>query len=138
FSAMRRTPQDSDNFPTDVIELQGYLGDETRVHGVNATPGKGTHVPPYILGSSLFGAQLAAQLGLPYAFASHFAPGALHDAVASYRHNFQPSDQLEEPYVMVAANVLAAADDDTAHDQFAHARRSRVRSMLKRGPGIAT
>ena len=138
FAAMRRSPQDSDNFPTDILELQGYLGDETRVHGVNATPGKGTHVPLYILGSSLFGAQLAAQLGLPYAFASHFAPAALHEAVAAYRHNFQPSEQLEEPYLMVAANVIAAADTETAQEQFAAARRSRVRSMLKRGPGIAT
>lgn len=138
FAAMRRSPQDSENFPTDVLELQGYLGDETRVHNVNATPGKGTHVPLYILGSSLFGAQLAAQLGLPYAFASHFAPAALHDAVAAYRHNFQPSDQLDEPYLMVAANVIAATDTQTAQDQWAQARRERVRSMLKRGPGIAT
>ncbi|WP_297082806.1 LLM class flavin-dependent oxidoreductase [uncultured Demequina sp.] len=133
FAALRRTPEASDRFPQDVLELQGYLGDESRVHGVTATPGSGTHVPLYILGSSLFGAQLAAQLGLPYAFASHFAPDALHPAVAAYREGFQPSEQLSEPYVIVGANVFAAAGADDAADQFARSRRVRVRSMLKRG-----
>ncbi len=136
FGALRRSPQDSDNFPQDVLELQGYLGDESLVHGVTATPGKGTHVPLYILGSSLFGAQLAAQLGLPYAFASHFAPAALHEAVAAYRDGFQPSEQLAEPYLIVGANVFAAATTEEAEDQFIHARRARVRSMLKRGANI--
>ncbi|WP_084104967.1 LLM class flavin-dependent oxidoreductase [Demequina sp. NBRC 110056] len=136
FAALRRDPQDSDRFPQDVLELQGYLGDTTRVHGVEATPGKGTEVPLYILGSSLFGAQLAAQLGLPYAFASHFAPAALEQATAVYVDTFQPSEQLAEPYLMVAANVFAAADADTASEQFEAARRWRVRGMLKRGPSI--
>lgn len=135
-AALRRSPEDSDRFPQDVLELQGYLGDESRVHGVSATPGRGTHVPLYILGSSLFGAQLAAQLGLPYAFASHFAPDALHQAVAAYREGFQPSEQLAEPYVIVGANVFAAPDEDSARDQFARSRRVRVRSMLKRGANV--
>ena len=73
--ALRRSPASADRFPEDVLELQGYLTGETRVPGVNATPGKGTNVPLYILGSSMFGATLAAAIGLPYAFASHFAPG---------------------------------------------------------------
>ena len=81
--ALRRDPQSADTFPQDVLELQGYLTGPTRVQGVEATPGRGTNVPLYILGSSLFGARLAAQLGLPYAFASHFAPNALQDAVAT-------------------------------------------------------
>ncbi|WP_084038319.1 LLM class flavin-dependent oxidoreductase [Demequina sp. NBRC 110053] len=136
FAALRREPQDADRFPQDVLELQGYLGETSRVHGVEATPGKGTEVPLYILGSSLFGAQLAAQLGLPYAFASHFAPAALHEATQVYRDTFQPSDQLSEPYLMVAANVFAAADSATARDQFERSRRWRVRGMLKRGPAI--
>jgi len=136
FAALRRTPEASDRFPQDVLELQGYLGDESRVHGVTATPGRGTHVPLFMLGSSLFGAQLAAQLGLPYAFASHFAPDALHQAVAAYREGFQPSEQLAEPYVIVGANVFAAPDEEAARDQFARSRRVRVRSMLKRGPNV--
>ncbi|MDN4480964.1 LLM class flavin-dependent oxidoreductase [Demequina muriae] len=133
FGALRRDPAASDRFPQDVVELQGYLSDESRVHGVVATPGKGTHVPLYILGSSLFGAQLAAQLGLPYAFASHFAPAALHDAVAAYRAGFQPSDQLAQPYVIAGANAFAGSDEADAREQFAHARRWRVRGMIQRG-----
>lgn len=86
--ALRRDHSSADTFPQDVLELQAYLGDETRIPGVEATPGKGTNVPLYILGSSLFGAKLAAALGLPYSFASHFAPNALEDAVAVYRREF--------------------------------------------------
>lgn len=134
FGALRRAPEASDRFPQDVVELQGYLGDESRVHGVEATPGKGTGVPLYILGSSLFGAQLAAALGLPYAFASHFAPAALHEAVATYRRDFTPSDQCPEPYVIAGANVFAATDADAAQEQFLAARRWRVRGLMKRGP----
>ncbi|MFW2513076.1 LLM class flavin-dependent oxidoreductase [Demequina sp. SO4-13] len=134
FGALRRDPSASDSFPQDVVELQGYLGDESRVHGVVATPGKGTHVPLYILGSSLFGAHLAAQLGLPYAFASHFAPAALQDAVAAYRAGFRPSEQLATPYVIAGANAFAADNEADAREQFAHARRWRVRGMIQRGP----
>src|SRR5690606_30055854 len=89
--AMRRDPASSDRFPQDVQELQGYLSGNSLVPGVQATPGRGTDVPIYILGSSLFGARLAALLGLPYAFASHFSPQALRQAVGTYRHEFQPS-----------------------------------------------
>ena len=101
--ALRRNPMSADTFPDDVLELQGYLTGHTRVAGVNATPGKGTDVPLYILGSSLYGAQLAAALGLPYAFASHFAPAALHEAVAAYRSGFRPSEQSQAPYVMAGS-----------------------------------
>ena len=120
-------------FPSDVGELQGYLGDETRIAGVEATPGKGTHVPLYILGSSLFGAQLAARLGLPYAFASHFAPDALEEAVALYRRDFRPSAQRETPYVIAGLNVLAADTQEEAETQLVTVQRSRVRALLGRG-----
>ena len=97
-----------------MLELQGYLCDETRIPGVNAVPGRGTDVPLYILGSSLFGAKLAAMLGLPYAFASHFAPQALEQAVAVYRAEFRPSEQLAEPHVIAAINVIAADSHEEA------------------------
>jgi luciferase family oxidoreductase group 1 len=131
--AMRRDDASSDRFPQDVLELQGYLRGESRIAGVQAVPGAGTDVPLYILGSSLFGARLAAALGLPYAFASHFAPDALHEAVAVYRREFVASDQLTEPYVIAGANVIAAEDGDDARRQFATVRRSRVRSLIARG-----
>jgi luciferase family oxidoreductase group 1 len=131
--ALRRDPSAADTFPEDVLELQGYLGGESRIPGVNATPGKGTNVPLYILGSSLFGAQLAAAFGLPYAFASHFAPGALRDAVAIYRREFRPSPQLENPYVIAGVNVIASDSASDAAEQIATARRSRVRALLGRG-----
>jgi len=131
--ALRISPSDADAFPGDVLELQGYLGEETRVPGVEATPGTGTHVPLYILGSSLFGAQLAARLGLPYAFASHFAPRALEEAVAIYRRDFRPSSQLEAPYVIAGMNVLAADRRADAEAQFQQVQRSRVKILLGRG-----
>ena len=132
--AMRRDPRASDQFPQDVMELAAYLRDESIIPGVRAVPGAGTNVPLYILGSSLFGAGLAAALGLPYAFASHFAPDSLFEAVATYRRDFRPSAQLAEPYLMVAANVIAADDAADATQQFEIMRRSRVRSMITRGP----
>ena len=131
--AMRRSPQSADTFPDDVLELGGYLSGETRIPGVHATPGRGTNVPLYILGSSLFGAQLAAMLGLPYAFASHFAPAALLEAVEQYRSGFQPSEQLQEPYVIAGVNVIAADDDETAQRQLHLTRRARVQSLFRRG-----
>jgi len=109
--ALRRYMDGADGFPRDVVELLGYLGDEIPGRPVNAVPGTGTHVPVWILGSSLFGAQLAAQLGLPYAFASHFAPGDLEPAIAAYRETFRPSGQLAAPRLMLAFNVFAAATD---------------------------
>ncbi len=132
--AMRRDPRASDDFPQDVVELQAFLRGESIVPGVQAIPGAGTNVPLYILGSSLFGAQLAAALGLPYAFASHFAPDALHEAMAIYRRDFQPSRQLAEPYAIAAVNVIAADDAADARRQFDITRRSRVRGMISRGP----
>jgi luciferase family oxidoreductase group 1 len=108
-----RVERRGDTFPQDVMELIDYLGDDTS-GPVQAHPGQGTHVPVWMLGSSLFGAQLAAHLGLPYAFASHFAPDALEDAIATYRGNFRPSDSLSKPYFMLAANVIAADTDAEA------------------------
>lgn len=124
--ALRRDPMSSDSFPQDVLELQGYLTGPTRIQGVEATPGKGTNVPLYILGSSLFGAKLAAQLGLPYAFASHFAPNALRDAVAIYRREFKPSAQLDAPYVIAGVNVIAADSAAEAQETFRDTLRARV------------
>jgi luciferase family oxidoreductase group 1 len=131
--ALRRDASSSDRFPQDVLELQGYLTDNTRIPGVNAIPGRGTNVPLYILGSSLFGAQLAAALGLPYAFASHFAPELLVAAVATYRREFQPSDQLDQPYVIAGVNVLAAETEAEAQEQLLTVRRARVGLLFSRG-----
>ena len=130
--ALRRDARSAERFPQDVQELQGYLRGETLVPGVDAIPGKGTDVPLYILGSSLFGAMLAAALGLPYAFASHFAPAALRDAVATYRRDFKPSDQLAEPHVIAGVNVLAADSEAEAQEQLAAVRRSRVSLLFGR------
>jgi luciferase family oxidoreductase group 1 len=131
--ALRRDPMASETFPQDVLELQAFLGDESRVAGVNAIPGRGTHVPLYILGSSMFGAQLAAVLGLPYAFASHFAPQALLPAIDVYRQRFAPSEQLEKPYVIAGMNVIAADTDEDAQDQLHRTRRARARHLFARG-----
>ncbi|MDQ0317244.1 LLM class flavin-dependent oxidoreductase [Amorphus orientalis] len=127
--ALRRNLEGTDSFPQDVVELMAYLGDERPDMKVRAIPGVGTHVPVWMLGSSTFGAQLAAHLGLPYAFASHFAPGALAQAVSVYRETFRPSAQLERPYFMLAINVFAGADDaegrylmSSAQQQFANLR----------------
>lgn len=131
--ALRVSPMDAEDFPSDVLELQGYLSDQTRVAGIEAIPGKGTHVPLYILGSSLFGAKLAAHLGLPYAFASHFAPDALEEAVHAYRREFRPSAQLEAPHIIAGLNVLAADTRAEAEAQLVAVQRSRVRALLGRG-----
>ena len=131
--ALRRDHTSADTFPQDVVELQGYLSDESHVPGVRAIPGRGTHVPLYILGSSLFGATLAAALGLPYGFASHFAPEHLVQAVATYRERFTPSAQLAEPYVIAGVNAIAADSDDDAAAQLLAARRARVGIILGRG-----
>ncbi|MGK5682652.1 LLM class flavin-dependent oxidoreductase [Actinoplanes sp. URMC 104] len=131
--ALRRDHQSADSFPQDVLELDGYLTGRSRIPGVQAVPRPEEPVPLYILGSSLFGAQLAARLGLPYAFASHFAPDALHQAVTVYRETFQPSEQLAEPYVIAGVNVFAADDHDTAEDQRVRAYRARTRAFISRG-----
>src|SRR5215813_13210818 len=129
--ALRRDELSSERFPQDVVELQKWLGDNSPVSGVIAIPGKGTHVPLYILGSSLFGAQLAAVLGLPYAFASHFAPHALFDALQVYREGFKPSEQLAEPYAMAGVGVIAAPDKANAEAQLEVTRRARVKNLFK-------
>jgi len=130
--ALRRDAHAAETFPQDVQELQGYLSDTSLVPGVEAIPGKGTRVPLYILGSSLFGARLAAALGLPYAFASHFAPNALEDAVRVYRREFRPSAQLDRPYVIAAANVIAAETEASAQEQHLRLKRQWVRMLLGR------
>ncbi|MFW5474909.1 LLM class flavin-dependent oxidoreductase [Knoellia sp. CPCC 206450] len=135
--ALRADPRASEHFPDDVLELQGYLSDESLVPSINAIPGRGTKVPLYILGSSLFGAQLAARLGLPYAFASHFAPDALVQAVEVYRREFRPSEQLAEPYAIAALNVVVADEQEHAEALAASALRSRVRSLASRVPAYA-
>jgi len=131
--ALRLYPSSVDAFDEDVLELQGYLGDASRVPGVEAMPGKGTHVPLYILGSSLYGAKLAARLGLPYAFASQFAPQALEEAVSAYRRAFQPSAELAAPYVIAGLNVTAADTREDAEAQFEWLKRARARALLGRG-----
>lgn len=112
--ALRRHMTPEDSFPQDVVELLAYLGDADDEARVRAVPGAGTHVPVWILGSSLFGAQLAAHLGLPYAFASHFAPAMLEEAMVTYRNTFRPSGWLARPYFMMAAGVCAAETDEEA------------------------
>jgi luciferase family oxidoreductase group 1 len=136
--ALRRDPQSAESFPQDVLELQAYLAGRTRVPGVEAIPGKGSHVPLYILGSSLFGAKLAAAFGLPYAFASHFAPAALHDAIAAYRAEFKPSEQLDAPYVIAGANVVAADTAQGAAEQLQAIRRTRAIGLFARSRGVSS
>lgn len=112
--ALRRNlASDADEFPRDVVELMDYFSAEPR-QAVRAVPGTGLNVPIWILGSSLFGAQLAAALGLPYAFASHFAPQQMMQAIQLYRNTFQPSEHLQKPYVMLGFNVFAADTDEQA------------------------
>jgi luciferase family oxidoreductase group 1 len=116
--ALRRHPSAADTFPQDVLELQAFLAAPAPGQAVQAVPGAGTEVPLWILGSSLFGAQLAAMLGLPYAFASHFAPDALLPALRVYRETFRPSAQLDRPYAMVGVNAVAADSDAAARRLF--------------------
>ena len=112
--ALRRLPAAADSFPQDVIELIGYFRPPEPGQAVRAVPGAGLDVPIWILGSSLFGAQLAAALGLPFAFASHFAPAMLDEAIEIYREQFRPSAQLQRPHVMVGVNVFAADSEPEA------------------------
>ena len=117
--ALRRTLQgDIENFPQDVLELIAYLDDARPGQPVHAIPGQGSKVPVWMLGSSLYGAQLAAALGLPYAFASHFAPEQLTQALELYRAQFRPSQFLDKPYVMLGVNVVAADSDAEARFLF--------------------
>ena len=126
--ALRRTlTGSSDDFPRDVVELQHYFKEPQPGQRVTAVPGAGTNVPLWILGSSLFGAQLAAMLGLPFAFASHFAPADMVPAMEIYRQRFEPSEQLQEPHIMLGYNICAAATDEEAH----FLRSSALQSFLK-------
>ena len=136
--ALRRNPRSAETFPEDVLELQGYLTGRSRIRGIEAVPGQGSNVPLYILGSSLYGARLAAALGLPYAFASHFAPAALEAALAAYRTEFQPSEQLERPYAMAGVNVLAVDDPDDAQTQLRSIRRARAIGLFGRRFGLTS
>jgi luciferase family oxidoreductase group 1 len=133
--AMRRDPRAGDEFPQDVQELQVLLGPRLENQVVIANPGIDTNVPIYILGSSMFGAQLAALLGLPYAFASHFAPDALVDAITWYRGHFEPSAQLDRPYVIAGVNALVAETDQQAQYLFTSTLR-RFADLRKPGGGI--
>jgi luciferase family oxidoreductase group 1 len=116
--ALRVDPAASDHFPQDVLELQALLGPLQPGQTIQAVPGTNANVPLWILGSSLFGAQLAAMLGLPYAFASHFAPDHLLQAMEIYRATFKPSAQLQKPYAMAGVNVIAAETDEEAQHLF--------------------
>lgn len=131
--ALRRNPMTADTFPQDVLELQALLAPAKSGQAVRAVPGAGTEVPIWILGSSTFGAELAAELGLPYAFASHFAPDALFPALEIYRRQFKPSKQLDHPYAIVGVNVVAADTDEEARRLFTTIQQSFTN--LVRGAG---
>jgi luciferase family oxidoreductase group 1 len=134
--ALRRAlAGDVDAFPRDVLELMAYFQEPEPGQAVRAVPGAGLHVPIWILGSSLFGAQLAAALGLPYAFASHFAPAQMMDAIRIYRDTFRPSPELAKPYVMLGVNVIAADTDEEARRLLTSLQQAFVN--LRRGrPGV--
>lgn len=130
--ALRRTMVGGeDRFPKEVMELQAFLGPVQPGQRVQAVPGGNTNIPLWILGSSTFGAQLAAHLGLPYAFASHFAPQQMKQAISIYRETFQPSEQLAKAYVMLGYNMIAADSDDEADRLASSLRRTFVN--LRRG-----
>jgi len=133
--ALRRDPMTgADQFPQDVIELQNYFRPVQPGQRVRAVPGAGLDIPIWLLGSSLFGAQLAAQLGLPFAFASHFAPADLLQAIHLYRNHFQPSEQLDRPYAMAGITAVAADSDAQARYLFTSIQQASVN--LRRGaPG---
>jgi luciferase family oxidoreductase group 1 len=132
--ALRRTPMSAESFPQDVLELQALLAPLKPGQVVEAVPGTGLQVPLWILGSSLYGAQLAAALGLPYAFASHFAPDDLHAALATYRAAFRPSAQLASAYAMVGANVVVAETDAEARRLFTSVQQG-VTNLLRGARG---
>src|SRR6266851_4225860 len=135
FRAMRRNLlADADQFPQDVVELMGYFQPAEPGQRLQAVPGAGLQVPIWILGSSTFGAQLAAYLGLPFAFASHFAPGMLLPAIAIYRERFRPSAQLAAPQIMCGLTVVAAESDDEARFLFSSLQQSSLNNRIGR-PG---
>ncbi|MHA6491756.1 LLM class flavin-dependent oxidoreductase [Pseudomonas borbori] len=129
--ALRRERSGSaDDFPRDVEELQRYLGPRTPDQRVIAMPGSGTEVPIWLLGSSLFSAQLAGEKGLPYAFASHFAPRYMHEAIRVYRNHFKPSAVLDRPYVMLGVPLLAADTDEQA-EYLATSAYQRILALIR-------
>lgn len=133
--ALRRYFDGADNFPQDVLELLAYFEPAVAGQQVRAVPGAGVEVPVWLLGSSLFSAKLSAQLGLPFAFASHFAPDAMDEALALYRRDFQPSARLQQPYAMLGINVVAADSDAEARRLFTTQQQSFIN--LRRGrPGL--
>ena len=134
--AMRRAPDASDQFPQDVLELQAYLAPAGPNQGIVAVPAAGTNVPLWILGSSNFGAMLAAELGLPYAFASHFAPDMLLPALDIYRSRFKPSEQLDRPYVVAGINAIAA-DTDTEARRLATTQQMSFADMFSGRRGLS-
>jgi luciferase family oxidoreductase group 1 len=131
--ALRRDAQSADRFPQDVQELQRYFSDDPQ-QAIRAVPGAGLDVPIWLLGSSTYSAQLAAIMGLPFAFAAHFAPGQLQNALAIYRSNFKPSAHLQQPYSMVAINVFAADTDAEAQRQFS-AHQQAFTNLVRGTPG---
>jgi luciferase family oxidoreductase group 1 len=132
--ALRRHPSAADSFPQDVAELIAYFRPVETGQRVQAVPGAGLEVPVWILGSSLFGAQLAAAMGLPFAFASHFAPGLMMQAIELYHRGFRPSEQLDHPYVMLGVNVFAADSEEEARLLFTSLQQAFVNLRLGR-PG---
>jgi luciferase family oxidoreductase group 1 len=132
--AMRRDPMAAERFPEDIRELRAFFGPVRPGQQIRAVPGAGLNVPLWILGSSLYGAQVAAHFGLPYAFASHFAPDALDDALHVYRERFQPSAQLERPYAMPCVNVIAADTDAQARRLFTSLQQ-RFTDMVRNARG---
>jgi len=134
--ALRRSPQASDTFPQDVLELQAYFAEAEPGQRIQAIPAAGTNVPLWILGSSNFGAMLAAELGLPYGFASHFAPEMLLPALSIYRNRFKPSEQLPRPYAMVGVNIVVADTDEEAKRLFTTQQMSFT-SILRGARGLS-
>ena len=134
--ALRRTLQSSDNFPQDVLELQAFLAPAGPNQNVQAVPAAGTNVPLWILGSSTYGAQLAAALGLPYAFASHFAPDQLMEALAIYHSHFKPSEQLQAPHAMVGVNIIAA-DTEREAKRLATTQQMSFTNMFRGTRGLS-
>jgi luciferase family oxidoreductase group 1 len=134
--ALRRTPDAADNFPQDVLEVQAFLAPAGPNQRIRAVPAAGTNVPLWILGSSHFGAMVAAELGLPYAFASHFAPDELLPALEIYRARFKPSEQLDKPHAMVGVNIIAA-DSDAEAKRLATTQQMSFTNMFRNARGLS-
>jgi len=134
--ALRRSPAAAEHFPDDVLELQAFLAPAEPGQRIQAVPAAGTRVPLYILGSSLFGATLAAELGLPYAFASHFAPDELLPALQIYRSRFKPSEQLDRPYAIVGVNIIAA-DSDAEARRLATTQQMSFTNIIRGARGLS-